>query len=199
MNAAGHLDYILFVEGFSLVIFAVMAWRLPDKEPGDLPWHCLTWFGLLHGMYEWLHMCTVGLGESDVFAVFRFAVMAASFLPLAEFGRQPLENGQNACRPMGVPAVLYSRRLRGDPRVGRRKRRLAICPCPAGSALAGWIILVDPHGRRDGRARKIIGFAFLAYDRPGDEKARSQMRTTTDCTGGWPRRPGNLCLGFAAV
>ena len=32
-----------------------------------------------------------------------------------------------------------------------------------GSALAGWVILADPHGKNKNGARTIIGLAFLAY------------------------------------
>ena len=164
MNAASHLDYILFIEGFSFVILAVMAWRLPDKGPGDLPWHCLTWFGLLHGTSEWLHMCAVSLGESEGFAVLRFAVMAASFLPLAEFGRRGLSRigrthvGPWVFLPFCILGALGA--IQGLEGVNAACQYALALP---GSALAGWIILVDPYGRGDGRARKIIGFAFLAY------------------------------------
>jgi hypothetical protein len=124
-------------------------------------------------MYEWLHMCTVGLGESDVFAVFRFAVMAASFLLLAEFGRRGLSRigrahvGPWVFLPFCILGALGA--IHGLDGVNAAWQYALALP---GSALAGWIILVDPHGRRDGRARKIIGFAFLAYDRPGDEKSK---------------------------
>ena len=88
MSLAGNLDYALFVEGFCFVVLAIMAWRLPHKGADDLPWRCLAWFGLIHGVYEWLNMLTVTLGESKGFAVLKFAFMAVSFLPLAEFGRR---------------------------------------------------------------------------------------------------------------
>ncbi len=158
------MDYVLFIEGFSFVILGVMAWRLPDKGRGDLPWHWLTWFGLLQGIYEWLHMLAIGLGESEGFAILRFAVMAASFLPLAEFGRRGLSRigrthvGLWVFLPFCILGALGV--IHGLAGVSASWRYALALPA---SALAGWTILVDPHGRENSRARKIIGFAFLVY------------------------------------
>jgi PAS domain S-box-containing protein len=163
VSVASHLDYILFVEGLSFVMLAVMTWRLQDSTEAGLPWHSLAWFGLLNGIYQWLDMLAVDLGESGGFAALRFAVLAACFLALAQFGRLGLiRTGKRRAGTWIFLPFLFLASLGALSGLAGLNASCGYALALPASAAAGWAILSDPHGRKNS-GRFVIGVAFLVY------------------------------------
>jgi len=81
-------DYLLFFCGLAFISLAIMLFTLDRCSRSFFPWKFLTLFSLLHGISEWLDMLAGSFGDSGSFTVTRYAVMTASGLFLAEFGRK---------------------------------------------------------------------------------------------------------------
>lgn len=81
-----QLDYIFFFYGFGFIVLATVCF-LSERNKSSLPWTWLGFFGLIHGLNEWLDMLTLSLGDSPLFKAMRICVMALSFICLVEFGR----------------------------------------------------------------------------------------------------------------
>ncbi|MCC7145231.1 MAG: EAL domain-containing protein [Phycisphaeraceae bacterium] len=95
-----RLDYIFFVYGLSFIVLACTCFCLARKLDRLSVWPWLGWFGLLHGLNEWLDMLALSLGDSPVFKAARLGLLAVSFLPLLEFGRRGLRaHAKPAPRP----------------------------------------------------------------------------------------------------
>ncbi|MBF0217452.1 MAG: hypothetical protein HQL30_10715 [Candidatus Omnitrophica bacterium] len=89
-----QMDYVFFVYGFAFIaVAAVLLGRKRAKEGERFGWNWLLWFGLLHGVNEWMDMWAIGFGDSAAFKWVRLWIMAASFLALFEFGRRGLISG----------------------------------------------------------------------------------------------------------
>ena len=85
---SGQMDFIYFCYGLSLLVLTVGCYYLQRNAQQTLPWQWLGWFGLTHGIYEWLDLTAVSYGDSAVLAGGRAILMAVSFILLLEFGRQ---------------------------------------------------------------------------------------------------------------
>jgi len=82
----GQMDYIFFFYGLSFIGLAVVCFILPEKSQ-RLPWRLIGWFGLLHGINEWMDLVAITWEGGTIFAAFRWAILAVSFGFLVEFGR----------------------------------------------------------------------------------------------------------------
>ena len=161
-----RLDYIFFVYGFSFLLLAVMVWGLARREEERLPWKWLAWFGLLHGANEWLDMTAICIADPTAFKWLRLFIMAASFVPLLEFGRRSLRTegktgpGWWIYIPLGILAA--SGILTGMNGLNATCRYALGLPAGliAGAALVR-------EGRNTGGARgwllRLAGLAFLVY------------------------------------
>jgi len=89
-----QLDYIFFLYGLSFILLAVVTFALHRIDKDRLPWHWLVFFGLTHGLNEWLDMLALSLGDPPFFLVSRLVVLAVSFLCLLEFFRRGLDKLQ---------------------------------------------------------------------------------------------------------
>jgi PAS domain S-box-containing protein len=81
-------DYLLFFCGLAFISLATMLFTLDRCSRSSFPWKFFTLFSLLHGINEWLDMLAGFFGDSAAFPVIGYAVMTASGLFLAEFGRR---------------------------------------------------------------------------------------------------------------
>ncbi|MHB0998570.1 MAG: diguanylate cyclase domain-containing protein [Armatimonadota bacterium] len=81
-----QLDYIFFFYGLSFIVLAIICF-MSDRKISLLPWRWLGYFGLIHGLNEWLDMLALSLGDFILFKLLRIIVMAVSFFCLVEFGR----------------------------------------------------------------------------------------------------------------
>jgi two-component system, cell cycle sensor histidine kinase and response regulator CckA len=86
-----QLDFIFFFYGFAFVLLAVVTLALNRIDKERLPWRWLIFFGLSHGLNEWLDMAAISLGDHRCFTLIRLLILAISFLFLLEFGRRSLE------------------------------------------------------------------------------------------------------------
>ncbi|MDG4554965.1 MAG: diguanylate cyclase [Candidatus Competibacter sp.] len=84
---SANLDYVFFLYGLSFVLLGSMA-AMPGNR-NTLPWRWLAAFGFLHGLNEWLDLlAALSWADWPAFRSARVAVLAASYLPLVEFGRR---------------------------------------------------------------------------------------------------------------
>ncbi len=82
----GQLDYIFFFYGLAFIGLAVVCFTLSEGSQ-RLPWRLIGWFGLLHGINEWMDLVAITWEGGTIFAAFRWAILATSFGFLVEFGR----------------------------------------------------------------------------------------------------------------
>ncbi len=86
-----NLDIIFFIYGLSFFIMGVAIWIQPKKNSrfrlGDVLW-LLSFFGLLHGLNEWLDMWVIIKGTSPNLDIVRSFVLVVSFYFLFEFSRK---------------------------------------------------------------------------------------------------------------
>lgn len=80
-------DYIFFVYGLAFLMLAAVCFGRPKAAGDALPWTYLGWFGLVHGLYEWLELAALSVGDTVLFSATRVVLMAASYGLLVEFGR----------------------------------------------------------------------------------------------------------------
>ncbi|MFA5110208.1 MAG: PAS domain S-box protein, partial [Desulfobaccales bacterium] len=83
----GQLDYIFFFYGLAFICLGAVSYILSKEDKQRLAWIYLAGFGLVHGLNEWLDLLALRLPEEVWFTALRAAVLALSFLCLAEFGR----------------------------------------------------------------------------------------------------------------
>ncbi|MEI8011537.1 MAG: CHASE domain-containing protein [Candidatus Omnitrophota bacterium] len=82
-----QMDYIFFIYGLAFIFLSSVCIVLHRRHQSQIPWNWLGFFGLIHGVNEWLDMLALSLGDSDLFQWVRLVMMAASFICLLEFGR----------------------------------------------------------------------------------------------------------------
>ena len=83
-----QMDYVLFLYGLAFLILASVCFPLHGREKNHLPWLWLGLFAMLHGLYEWLDLTAITLGDRPVFANLQLVILIASFTFLVEFGRR---------------------------------------------------------------------------------------------------------------
>ncbi|MDO9532979.1 MAG: diguanylate cyclase [Deltaproteobacteria bacterium] len=85
-----QMDYIFFFYGLAFIGLGVVAYILSKEVDQRLPWGWLALFGFTRGVKVWLDLMALVWGDGVWFAALRWAIMAASFLCLVEFGRLSL-------------------------------------------------------------------------------------------------------------
>ena len=86
-----QLDYIFFFYGLAFILLAVVTLALNRIDKDRLPWRWLIFFGLSHGINEWLDMAAISFGNHRYFTLIRLLVLGLSFIFLLEFSRRGLE------------------------------------------------------------------------------------------------------------
>jgi PAS domain S-box-containing protein len=86
-----QIDYVFFVYGFAFILLASVCASLSRVDKSDVPWHWLAFFGLTHGVNEWLDMVAISFGDATPFKWVRLMIMIFSFIFLLEFGRSTLQ------------------------------------------------------------------------------------------------------------
>ena len=107
----GQLDFIFFFYGLAFLLLGATCWAIARRRTDERTWTMLAWFGLIHGIGEWLDLSALILGDSPTYSAVRVGVMTASFVFLAEFGRLQLDSrtwapGRWAYLPVLVLIVL---------------------------------------------------------------------------------------------
>lgn len=82
-----QMDYIFFIYGMSFFILAATCLLLINTQEKRLPWFWLGLFGFVHAINEWLDLWALSIGDTSFFRLARLAVLALSFIFLAEFSR----------------------------------------------------------------------------------------------------------------
>ncbi|MFZ5642787.1 MAG: EAL domain-containing protein [Bacillota bacterium] len=82
-----QVDYIIFLEGLAYLAFGVICHFILDKEKDrGLPWGWLGWFGITHGVSDWIEIFVLTLPNPTISLV-RESMLALSFVFLLEFAR----------------------------------------------------------------------------------------------------------------
>ncbi len=79
-------DYLLFLNGFSLIFLSASAYLLKSGETA-IPWKWLGMFAFLQGICRWGELIFFSTGQNSYSKFAHFALVLASFLALFEFGR----------------------------------------------------------------------------------------------------------------
>ncbi|MBF0294424.1 MAG: response regulator [Magnetococcales bacterium] len=82
---AEQLDLIYFFYGLSFLILSAVCMTVATHEESSIPWRWLGWFGLAHGVGEWLDLAALVMGDLAAFSNMRLTVHVFSFLLLAKF------------------------------------------------------------------------------------------------------------------
>lgn len=84
-----QLDFIYFFYGLAFILLGVLCIGVARSDKGKaISIAFLGWFGLLHGISEWLDLATLIVGDSTGFAIVRIALMTISFMSLTEWARR---------------------------------------------------------------------------------------------------------------
>ena len=101
-----QLDYIFFFYGLAFIGLGVVCYILSKEVSQRLPWRWLALFGLTHGLNEWLDLVALAWQDGVWFAACRWAILAASFLFLVEFGRLSLSRQRDRMPGRWVLGIL---------------------------------------------------------------------------------------------
>jgi len=104
--SAASADFWHLLCGLFLAVFAVLSHFMAGRNKGFAAWRWLAAFGLLHSLYQWAEMLPGSLGDSGGFALFRLALLAASAVALAEFGRRGPAKPGSGKRSVGILAGM---------------------------------------------------------------------------------------------
>lgn len=102
-SLSSQLDYIYFAYGMAFFMMALACFGMGRPGRSHLPWALLGLFSVTHGANEWLDLAAYSLGDNPPFAAVRLAVLVASFVFLAEFGRVGM--ARIGGRPPGIWAL----------------------------------------------------------------------------------------------
>jgi diguanylate cyclase (GGDEF)-like protein/PAS domain S-box-containing protein len=149
----GQMDYVFFACGLAFVGLGVVSFILSREDGQRLPWIWLAWFGAAQGLYQWLNLLALARPDWLWLAFCGWALMAASFLFLVEFGWHSLM------------------RQRGH---GPGRWVLGVLVLGAGlGALAGWNGLNASTSYGLGLAGSLgAGWALVAEGRQADSRCR---------------------------
>jgi diguanylate cyclase (GGDEF)-like protein len=88
-----NLDIVFFLYGLAFFVMGISILVQPRKESAfklaDILW-LLAWFGLVHGINEWLDMWTIIKHQSTTLDLIRLFCLILSFIFLFEFGKRLL-------------------------------------------------------------------------------------------------------------
>jgi PAS domain S-box-containing protein len=84
---AGQLDYIHFLYGLAFVLLAGIARPLSHLPKARLPWRWLGFFGLIHGLAQWMAVLGSVVPDGFLIAPLQRIVEIISYLLLIEFAR----------------------------------------------------------------------------------------------------------------
>jgi PAS domain S-box-containing protein len=100
-----QMDFCFWIYGFSFVLLGAIVFSSLRRK-NSLPWAYLGWFGILHGVNEWLDMLALDVLDNPAFKWVRVGVMVLSFVMLFEFGRRSAKfSGVNIRAEVYIPVV----------------------------------------------------------------------------------------------
>gem|GEM_PF-1761387 len=82
-----QMDYIYFLYGLSFIVLAAVCLAMSRSERQRLPWIWLSFFGIAHGLYEWLYHFSASKTFMLSFSYIKAGLLIISLVFLAEFGR----------------------------------------------------------------------------------------------------------------
>ena len=82
----GQMDYIFFACGLAFIGLGVVSFILSREIGERLAWIWLAWFSAVQGLNQWLNLLALAWPDWMWLAFCGWALMAASFLFLLEFG-----------------------------------------------------------------------------------------------------------------
>lgn len=93
---SGQLDFIFFFYGLAFILLGSVCFAIVRSGYEPSTWFWLGWFGITHGIAEWLDLFALAVSDSPEFAMVRTGVMTLSFLFLCKFARRSaVERGWN--------------------------------------------------------------------------------------------------------
>lgn len=82
-----QLDYIYFLYGSGFFLIAATCFFLYKSQKENKFWKYLGFFGVIHGINEWMDLIKIVFGESKSIAWVHILLLAVSFVFLVEIGR----------------------------------------------------------------------------------------------------------------
>ncbi|MBF0521921.1 MAG: PAS domain S-box protein [Candidatus Omnitrophica bacterium] len=86
-----QMDYIFFVYGLSFFLLSITSFFLSRVRLAQPFWKWIAFFGLLHGITEWMDMLALSMGDSVSFKIVRTTLLILSFLCFVEIAREDAE------------------------------------------------------------------------------------------------------------
>lgn len=105
----GQYDYIYFFYGLSFLFLALICFNIDRKKSRTLPWLLLGFFGLLHGVTEWIELLVFTFGEARIFSLLEPLILGLSYILMFEFsliGYARIERKTLARRWVYVPLLF---------------------------------------------------------------------------------------------
>ena len=97
-----QVDYIVFLEGLAYLTFGIICHLILEKEKNrGLPWGWLGWFGITHGVSDWIEIFVLTLPDNPTISLVRESMLALSFIFLLEFARIGFADSAEADRGCG--------------------------------------------------------------------------------------------------
>lgn len=159
-----QLDYIFFFYGLAFILLAAVC--IPMYRSGNrrLPWIWLGFFGLAHGIGEWLDLTAISIGDSLPFKILRLSLLAASFIFLTEFGRAGMKMlGKGPGKWIYIPLLIFglSGGLAG---ISSMNATMRYAFALTGGLMAAWtLIRAAGMSRNGGSLLRLAGSAMVVY------------------------------------
>lgn len=81
----GQYDYIYFFYGLSFLFLALICFNIDAKKSRSLSWFLFGFFGLSHGINEWIDLLVITYGQNRFFEVVQPILLGLSYILLLEF------------------------------------------------------------------------------------------------------------------
>ncbi|MEW6187977.1 MAG: diguanylate cyclase [Thermodesulfobacteriota bacterium] len=85
---SSQMDYIFFFYGLAFILMAAACLAMKEDDRRAFPWFLLSFFGLLHGLHEWLELLSLSFIKNEIFSTVVSLVLLSSFVCLFEFARR---------------------------------------------------------------------------------------------------------------
>ncbi|WP_027359157.1 PAS domain-containing hybrid sensor histidine kinase/response regulator [Desulforegula conservatrix] len=83
-----QMDYVFFIYGLAFILLAAVTYNMKADSTEAPKWKFLGFFGVIHGVNEWLEMLKFSMDTTGIyFVVFSTSLLLVSFLFLFEFAR----------------------------------------------------------------------------------------------------------------
>lgn len=83
-----NLDYIFFIYGLFFILIGALSYLLHLHKSSNIPWHWLSLFGFVHGVYPWISLFGINFLQQTSVDYAASFVLTLSMIALFEFWRR---------------------------------------------------------------------------------------------------------------